>query len=384
MKKIVLMLMCSILGLGKYAISQEVKDSVYKLIHGHDYIAADKKPYVDKLLRVKWSIPIDRHLRPPVIMDGIIFLYGNHDFAIDGETGKKLYFDSKIAQSNLREAMEDSIIYNEDRYGAECTNIYNGKKYELKSSITEKIIYPVKDSLVFVFKDRKKDSLVAYNIISKKNKWSYPYKPRFQYTEILNDKILLGDGRNVYCLEAKTGEMLWQIDNIRFESNIIVRGINAFCFTSNGFYEINLETGEVLWEYLELKGGGGIADDKLIYFYYQGLNSLNTKTYKFEWQLKGEVGANAILNDYIISYDGDISLGGAIVIVNKNTGEIEYKGWETDRFALTKAQAERMDPEANVQENSLMFSKEWNNMIYATCTNDSLYCFQIKTPEEKK
>lgn len=67
--------------------SQEV-DTTYRMLYGHDYVNPDKRPYLDNILEVKWSLPIKTQFKSPFIVDGIIFLYDNIEYAIDGSTGK--------------------------------------------------------------------------------------------------------------------------------------------------------------------------------------------------------------------------------------------------------------------------------------------------------
>lgn len=68
---------------------------------------------------------------------------------------------------------------------------------------------------------------------------------------------------------------------------------------------------------------------------------------------------------------------GEIVAVNKNNGKIEYKSWGTDRFTFKHDESDE-SWEIKQGNSTFFFSEEWNNSIYATCSNDSIYCFQVK------
>ncbi|NOQ24974.1 MAG: PQQ-binding-like beta-propeller repeat protein [Bacteroidales bacterium] len=388
MKKLIFIPICFILLLSNITKSQEV-DTIYRLLYGHDYVDPDKKPYVDELLEVKWSMDIKKQFYPPVVIDGILFLYDNTEFAIDGKTGKKLYFDSKITQKYFQKTMKDSIIYIGELYNFIWVNLFTGEKYNVRKSLAKRLIYPVKDSTVYVFKDNDDDTLVAYNIFTEEIKWEFPYKPRFQYTTILDDKIILGDSKFVSCLDSKSGKELWSIKDLKFESNIIINDNELYCITrKNGLNVIDINTGEMLYELEEpylrsiLRSGNSIFFCRISDFV--GFDMVNKKIiWKNDDSSVGRESNPGLVNDYIITYDDEVDMGGEIIAVNKNTGETEYEDWKTKRFTFSYDESDQSS-EIKKGNSSLIFSEEWNNMIFATCTNDSLYCFQIKTPVIKE
>lgn len=362
--------------------SQEV-DTTYRMLYGHDYVNPDKRPYLDNILEVKWSLPIKTQFKSPFIVDGIIFLYDNIEYAIDGSTGKKLYFDSKIAQRHFRKVMKDSLICFGKLYNTVCYNLFNGEKYFIKKSFLNESIYIARDSLIFVYKDNKeKNGLIAYNFISQETCWEFPYKPRFQYMTILENRIIIGDVNFASCINIKTGKELWQIDNVDIKSNIVINGNETYCITrSNGLLVLDSETGNTIYNLKEPYLKTILRSGNTIYFYRtEDYVAFDMERKEILWRIKGHVGFESGLNifdNYILTYDDEIDMHGEIVAVNKNNGKIEYKSWGTDRFTFKHDESDE-SWEIKQGNSTFFFSEEWNNSIYATCSNDSIYCFQVK------
>ncbi len=380
MKKIILI--CLIVIASNNIFSQE-------MYVGQDYVIPNFKLPVDDLLEIKWSIKIKRNFDPPIVIDGLVFLEENFQCAIDAETGKKLYFDSTDARQHFKKTIKDSIIYLGNLRKPICVNLYTGQKYRLNRGLPDTRIYTVKDSTVYVYKNRNKDTLIAYNIISEKIKWEYPYNPRLQYIEILNNKLILSDVKNTICIDSNTGEEIWELPGLYFKSNIIIYNNELYSMVRNkGMCVFDINSGDEIISFPNLDFSKILRSNDTIflptpnaYFAFD----MEGKT--ILWESNESFGSGyedaGLLDNYIITYDYPLQHGGEILAANKLTGKIEYQTWETTRFDLSEEELAEMDHEGNVIANSFFFSEEWNNMIFATCTNDSLYCFQIKTPEKK-
>lgn len=105
----------------------------------------------------------------------------------------------------------------------------------------------VDNGVVYISTDN--GELCAINISDGTLKWQYTVGTTGEECPTISNGKIYSGNKNLYCLDATNGQLIWKKDNIEFEwhspnvfnNTLYVGGIGAV-------YSINAETGEIIWE----------------------------------------------------------------------------------------------------------------------------------------
>lgn len=369
-------------------------------------------PTFDKLLKLKWKISTDNfQLGEPIYKNGIVFFTAEKDFAVDAETGKKLFFNDPVDSDVIRERVKDSIMLFSGQGYSHLINIYTGKEIENFSfhSSYPLFVSPKMFNNSAIIRYSGKKSIINYKFIER-----YPYvDPEWifdsqssifdDYIE-LDSNLLIFDETDLYCVNNKNGEIIWQFTiGAPLYSNPIIDG-NILYFVkkkdrlTKTLCSFNIDTKSIDWSYdfsyfkvyvkiLLHEGTIFLAGTNGIYF----INSSNGSQEKY---IKGSFAGESLsqIDKYIIMLNQDAEGIPVPVAINMFTAELSYQRFASEGFPPITVK--NMSDEAKkMKENGELGWDEglgWNNLdggdiflvedketglIY--CNNGNYYCFEI-------
>ena len=105
----------------------------------------------------------------------------------------------------------------------------------------------VDNGVVYISTDN--GDLFAVNISDGTLKWKYAVGTTGEECPTVSNGKVYSGSNNLYCLDAVSGQLIWQRDNINFEWDSPNVFNNTLYVAGDGvLYSINAETGETIWE----------------------------------------------------------------------------------------------------------------------------------------
>ena len=105
----------------------------------------------------------------------------------------------------------------------------------------------VDNGVVYISTDN--GDLCAVNISDGTLKWKYAVGTTGEECPTVSNGKVYSGSNNLYCLDAVSGQLIWQRDNINFEWDSPNVFNNTLYVAGDGIlYSINAETGETIWE----------------------------------------------------------------------------------------------------------------------------------------
>jgi outer membrane protein assembly factor BamB len=152
---------------------------------------SDSIPTLDNLLEVKWVVKGSKDSSNPLINDGLVFETFGLTYALQAETGQKLYFNDLKHQSIIRSTTKDSIIFFSSEEGVAIVNIYKGKIIFKSKGIPYKpfVNKPRVITDRFVYTALNDTTLVAIRIANGEIEWKKPCRKIFNLPLIKGEFI---------------------------------------------------------------------------------------------------------------------------------------------------------------------------------------------------
>ena len=163
----------------------------------------------------------------------------------DGSLLKKFDLETTSVVSSIPVVSDNIMFVGHDYLWAFNTDGSLKWKYELpgfsRSGAT------VNNGIVYINTDN--GELCAINISDGTLKWQYSVGTTGEECPtIANGKIYSGN-QNLYCLDAESGQLIWQKDDVGFEwDSPNVYGTNLYVGGKGILHSLNAETGETIWE----------------------------------------------------------------------------------------------------------------------------------------
>ena len=199
-------------------------------------------------------------------------------------------------------------LTNQDIYGIEY-------KFQDKT-IGDFIIDTVNQLLkVKVFSDYGSTHIVAFDLVSQKNKWSSKVFP--QYDEILfTQKHIIYSQHTTNSLDVATGIKLWEIQPLIWYYD---EGANiGLAKQGRNVVGVNLASGGILWENKEFRMNTNWSimklSDSTILLDYSGLHVINIFTGK-SWKYKADTNAKYVTGEDVAGSVGIITVGIVAAII---------------------------------------------------------------------
>ncbi len=241
-------------------------------------------------LGVKWTFRTDHIVNEPVLKNNLaIFTCWNHKvFCLDAVNGNKIWeFEAGDAITSSPSIYKEFVFFASMDFKIYCLNTnYGSKKWEFKTGFyilsspmvyDEKVYVACEDGQILCLKPD--DGRIVWK---KQNEFSNHYSPSFH-----EDKMFIGSASDFYCLNAKTGQLIWKYnlwaDNFKsvLSSAVVYNGYVLFR-TSKGLMCLDEVTGVKKWCYetqLTIDHNTPVVQNNTVYF-SQGVD--NTKLFAID------------------------------------------------------------------------------------------------------
>lgn len=306
-------------------------------------------PAFDKLFRLRWEIEDTYHQRGKILIEnGLIFMPGIFEYAVETQTGNKIFFNEVVTQNILRSKIKDSIliVYKSIEDKACLTNIYINKRITssacYNTSIGELNSLFLEDSLYFLSRDKNEDICInikrpnyilwKFNSESPNENIYMKYDSSFVFFE--NEKILL--------LKRHNGKINWSIQPGKLEKERLLIKDNLYFVTNekdnkNTFWSLNLKSKEINWktEFTDEPERDIIEkNDTLFFVTREALLYIDCKTGKIIKKVQGWFGKHdiACFNKYLMIHDFNLDYFPIYTVIERKTGEIKYRYFTSEGF----------------------------------------------------
>ncbi|MEQ8415316.1 MAG: PQQ-binding-like beta-propeller repeat protein [Imperialibacter sp.] len=342
---------------------------------------------LDKLLELRWVSQGLRYSSNPLVHHELIHETFGTKYALDAETGKKLYFVNSEHQKVIKGYTKDSVLYfSMRRGGSAIVNIYNGQLiYQSKIAASRPWIKrprTVSDTLVY---HALNDSVFsATSVIDGKSIWVKEMKGIYDVPVEKDQIIYVFDDEFLFELNKRTGEELDKIKLGRLGADPIVEDEILYAYIiDKGIVCYNLITKDLKWEYVDFdsfyKDYQLVNKSEKLFIVSRSLIALLKESGSLGWK-NDKVGAGesfhlASTSKYILTYKiyDDQS---KLVACDIETGKIAFDGFSRIEDKVGDKIITR--PLEDLEYVSFRFGQEiLRNLLYAVDPNGNIYCFEI-------
>lgn len=350
---------------------------------------------INNLLKPHWSMKIDQWYGSddsPLLEKGILFLYSTPDYAVDVETGEKLYFHNDEVQQRFKSTFSDSLVIFDYEERTVVVNLYNGKELLnrriKKSSYIGRSQPVITNNRIVLMAHAKEnhDFIKAVNVENGKDLWTYKLES-YLYTKpvLYKEKLLICANGTLMFIDLYTGAKVdsLELSNGETNSNIEIANSRAYVWTvERGIVSVDIENHSVLWNYNDLpnysKSAKIIIDKDTLYIADRYIYALNTNSGELLWKSE-EVDCVsssyhlAKVSDFILFYQNCYDAYDQIFALDLATKKLKYMSFTSEDFM-----PEQEDQYVHILDYlKLDFTANTYNSIIVATDKEYVYAFKI-------
>ena len=327
----------------------------------------------------------------PLLEKGILFLYSTSDYAVDVETGEKLYFQRPEVQQKFRKTFSDSLIVFDHEERIVVVNLYTGE--ELFNKRRKKSSYagdsnPVltNQPILVITADRGETSVVeGYHLQNREVVWSVEPKG-FVYSQPVYHEgfVLLFVDSALQQLDIKTGQLVHEVSvgSSKLRSSLKQKGNKIFVWIEEqGLLCINIETQKIIWSYVEDDINMGscklVINDTTLYFANRHIYALDISSGKLLWKSQTDCVSSsyhlARVSNFILFYQNCYDAYDQIFALDLATKKLKYMSFTSEDFM-----PEQEDQYVHILDYlKLDFTANTYNGIIVATDKEYVYAFKI-------
>lgn len=349
---------------------------------------------INRLLKPHWFSKVDEWYgsdSSPLLKKGILFLYSTPDYAVDVETGKKLYFHSAEVQQRFKSTFSDSLVIFDYEERTVVVNLYNGKELLnrriKKSSYIGRSQPVVTNNRIVLMAHAKEDNdlIKAVNVENGKDLWTYELES-YLYTKpvLYKEKLLICANGTLMFIDLYTGAKAnsLKLSNGETNSNIEIANSRAYIWTvERGIVSVDIENQSVLWNYNDLpnysKSAKIIIDKDTLYVADRYIYALNTESGELLWKSEANCVSSsyhlAKVSGFILFYQNCYDAYDQIFALDLATKKLKYMSFTSEDFM-----PEREDQYVHILDYlKLDFTANTYNGIIVATDKEYVYAFKI-------